>query len=330
MSGLGSTTFNQVPRTGHPMGGTQRLGPYGTGPHYQVSTPWAIDHSQGDGRCGSGSLLGPTSSQVASPHQGLTCEKFGDQTFLRGNRETVDIEALRETILQRVHPENLYLALQVFDPDRKGTITAAQFRRTADAIMPGVPSWASAQMMLLGIGGDGLFSYQGMMRALGFVDIIGPSSVLSKQGGSNARAAGTSGDIIAHRDDTEFETTAPIPAGRVSRSRGAATVAATTSGDIIGHTSPIRSADLAWDMKGRVFSNKDGTVLDYANANYNCVHDAPGKFNSYRNNGDIIANTDYRMEGQRKLFDTKRSGPLHEGNKDTSTSSMRDSKNPLC
>jgi len=296
-------TFNQVPRTGHPAGGSQRLGPYGTGPHYKVTTPWAVDVPEAD-RVGGGRLQ-TTITDARSPHQGLTCEKFGDQTFLRGNLETVDANLVRGAIQEKTHPARLYSAFQVFDHDNKGAITPTQFRRTVEAVMPGFPGWATAQMMLLGVDGSGQFFYQRMMRSLGFTELTGalPAEKAAMQ--SSARAAGTSGDIISHRDDTDFELVGVKTPGSTPSVQA---VAATTSGDIIGHTSPIRSADLAWDMKGRVFDNQTGTVLEYSTQDFSSVHDQPGKYSSYRNSGDIIANTDFRIESQRKLWDTKRQG----------------------
>jgi hypothetical protein len=254
----------------------------------------------GSDRVGGGSL-NAVIPEARSPHQGLTCEKFGEQTFLRGNLETVDVNLLRNAMLAETQAGRLYAAFQVFDHDNKGAITATQFRRTVEATMPKLPGWASAQMMLLGIDGSGLYFYQRMMRSLGFTELTGdlPAPLAPMQ--SSARAAGTSGDIIAHRDDTDFECT-PVRGG----STAVRAVAATTSGDIIGHTSPIRSADLAWDMKGRIFDNKTGTVLEYTNTDACSLGAAPGKYSSYRNSGDIIANRDYRLEAQRKMWDTKR------------------------
>lgn len=102
-------------------------------PHYKVTTPWAVDVPEAD-RVGGGRLqttitdvscpmlrrliltrncitAKPVAArlhvravrgchycctwQARSPHQGLTCEKFGDQTFLRGNLETVDANLVR-------------------------------------------------------------------------------------------------------------------------------------------------------------------------------------------------------------------------------------------
>ena len=85
-------------------------------------------------------------------------------------------------------------------------------------------------------------------------------------------------------------------------------VAATCSGDIIGHSSPIRSADLDWSLKGRVIDKRTGTVLDYTNPDGNPLHDNPGQFGAYRNSGDIIANSDFRYETERNMFQSKRPG----------------------
>jgi len=273
------------------------MGPYGSGPHYRVSTPWATDMPDSDRVGGPSGVI----EQHASPHQGLTCEKFGDQTFLRGSLETVDTQLLRDTILQHTEAERLYAAFQVFDPDHKGTITATQFRRTIDAVLSGLPGWAGSQMLLLGMGGSGLFSYQRMMRSVGFSNITGELPQPAVQAPSTARAAGTSGDIIAHRDESEYESSAATPV----MIRGVGTTAQSSSGDIIGHTSPIRSADLAWDMKGRVVDGKVGTLLEYPNTGYNCVHETPKRYSAYRNAGDIIANTDFKMENERKMFQSK-------------------------
>jgi len=320
-AGLSNTTFNQVPRTGHPAGGSQRLGPYGTGPHYRVTTPWATDAPNADRVGGS---LGATESQV-SPHKGSTCEKFGTQILLRGNLDTVDIESLREALLQYSDPSQLNQAFQVFDHDHKGTITAAQFRRTADAVMPNLPGWASSQMMLLGIGGSGLFYYDRVLRALDFKEGL-PQPQAAPSAASTARAAGTSGDIIGHRDGSHYEE-APSPAAMTgNQARTARALAASTSGDIVGHTSPIRSADLAWDMKGRVGpGGKAGSALEYGNAGFNCVHEKPGSYSAYRNAGDIIANTDFRMEAERKMFPS-----LRKSNQGSYVSQAGPPSSPLC
>lgn len=123
-----------------------------------------------------------------------------------------------------------------------------------------------------------------------------------------ARAAGTSGDIIAHRDDDDFEMAPTMSAPPVAASvKVGSNVAASTSGDIIGHSTPIRSADLAWSMKGRVNpGGKTGSVLNYANADFNAVHDMPARYSPYRNGGDIIANQDFRHDAERKMFQTRR------------------------
>ena len=154
-----------------------------------------------------------------------------------------------------------------------------------------------------------------MMRTLGFTELTGiiPAWILAEASGegtkvpSTATAAGCSGDIIAHRDEEgfDFATIDLREADQPARSRP---LAATTSGDIIGHSSPIRSADLDWSLKGRVIDKKTGTVLEYSNPEGNPIHDQPAKYGAYRNSGDIIANTDFRHETERKMFYSKKPG----------------------
>jgi len=168
-------------------------------------------------------------------------------------------------------------------------------------------------MMLMGIHGDGTFCYTRMMRQLGFNELTGeiPERFLKEASGesckepSSARAAQSSGDIIAHRDEEVYDQPT-IDIQKTQKVQRAKPVAATCSGDIIGHSSPIRSADLDWSLKGRVIDKRTGTVLDYANPDGNMLLENPGQFGAYRNSGDIIANSDFRYETERNMFQSKR------------------------
>merc|ERR1712046_50783 len=147
--------------------------------------------------------------------------------------------------------------------------------------------------------------YAPLFRALtsGEANASPPGADMSPQRilkGLPSRAKGTSGDIIAHRDDDMFETLEEVRRERTTA------VAATTSGDIIGHTSPLRSADLAWESKGRVGPDGSGNVLGYSHPAINPLRENPTAYSRYRTAGDIIGNMDDPDPStRRELFTTQ-------------------------
>jgi len=236
-----------------------------------MMTPWATEEDLDD--------------KMASPAH--TCHNFGQNTFIRGCREVVDVEALRAELARHVSVETLHGAFRSIDVDGKGTITPAQYRRIFDNLAPHVPKAVSSQIMLLGADPSGLVMCTPLFRALG-LELGSPEAKGEHQPLriTPSRAKGTNGDIIAHRDDDQFESV------EASRSERTNAMAATTSGDIIGHTSPLRSADVAWTCKGRVMPDGSGSVLAYSHPDINTVHEHPQRYSRYRNAGDIIANAD--------------------------------------
>eukprot|EP00656_Telonema_subtile_P024782 TRINITY_DN26949_c0_g1_i1.p1 TRINITY_DN26949_c0_g1~~TRINITY_DN26949_c0_g1_i1.p1 ORF type:complete len:277 (+),score=45.14 TRINITY_DN26949_c0_g1_i1:19-849(+) len=253
-----------------------------------VSSPWATE-----------SDLPPSES---SPVR--TCSTFGDQTFIRGSREVVDVHALRAQLLQHTNLDLLLGAFKSIDGDGTGTVTAAQYRRVFDNLAPHLPKSVSSQIMLLGSGGSGLVVYGSVFRALGHEGCgrgcaVADEHPVFRQ--LQSRAKGTSGDIIAHRDNDDFE------ASEVQRP-GSYAMAATTSGDIIGHTSPTRSAEVDWSSKGRIMPDGSGSVLEYSHPSITTVHEHTARYSGYRNAGDIIGQTDDAYAdpaATRKMFTTQ-------------------------
>jgi len=243
----------------------------------EVVSPWATEADLDGGFDG------------AAPVQAHTCHSYGDQTFIQGSRETADIGGLLSELLTQVSLEQLAGAFRRIDNDGKGSVTSAQYRRIFDNLAPHLPKAISSQIMLLGADEVGIIWYVPLFRALGLDLSTGSPPPMRGQPITRAlpsRAKGTSGDIIAHRDDNMFESLDPVRRERTTA------VAATTSGDIIGHTSPMRSADLAWDVKGRIGQNAHGSVLAYSHPSINSVREDPAKFSAYKCAGDIIGNTD--------------------------------------
>jgi hypothetical protein len=242
--------------------------------HANVVTPWATESDLENGFDG------------VAPVQAHTCQSYGDQTFIRGSRETVDAAGLLSELQRHVSLEHLMGAFRRIDSDGKGSVTSAQYRRICDNLAPHLPKTISSQIMLLGADEVGIIWYGPLFRTLGLTESDFPPQMQSQPRAVASRAKGTSGDIIAHRDDNMFESMDPIRRERITA------VAATTSGDIIGHLSPIRSADLAWDVKGRVGTRGCGSVLAYAHPAINPVRENPEAYSAYKCAGDIIGNTD--------------------------------------
>merc|ERR1712166_1318709 len=167
----------------------------------EVVSPWATEADLDGGFDG------------AAPVQAHTCHSYGDQTFIQGSRETADIGGLLSELLTQVSLEQLAGAFRRIDNDGKGSVTSAQYRRIFDNLAPHLPKAISSQIMLLGADEVGIIWYVPLFRALGLDLSTGSPPPMRGQPITRAlpsRAKGTSGDIIAHRDDNMFESLDPV------------------------------------------------------------------------------------------------------------------------
>lgn len=169
-------------------------------------------------------------------------------------------------------------AFELVDPDKRGVVTATQFRRALNAASGGnMPTWAVESALVMADTGKGQVNYGRMLRQLQLADHVPLSAEQAKQqaeGKSNARPVPSSGDIIANRDKDDFEY-------EMHPSKASTTdhTAATGSGDIICNVEAVRTKPVDWDVKGRVAS----TVAGQEHAT---------QVDAYRTSGDIIAHRD--------------------------------------